>query len=659
MRRTFQSLFVHVAVGASLAIAPQLVLAQNSTTKAPQATTAASRRAAPTFEVAELSLTELQAAMTNGKTTSVAIVDAYLARIAAYDHAGPRINAIIRVNTRARVDAARLDTERRAGKVRGPLHGIPVILKDNYDTGDMPTTAGSLALAASQPAKDAFVVQRLRDAGAIIIAKANMHELAAGITTISSLGGQTKNPYDLARCPGGSSGGTGAAIAASFAAVGWGSDTCGSIRIPSALNNLFGLRPTQGMVSRSGIVPLSHTQDIGGPLARTATDLAIALDASIGIDSADAVTLVQSAHVTRFVASLDRNALRGARLGVFRNYFTDTDAEIADTIRSAIAIMKANGAEVIDVNVADFDSLMAGSSAINSETKFDLIEYLRTVPNAPVHSMRDILDGGLYDRALESRFRTVDSAVSLDSDVHRRALAKQAILRKRFDTLLDSLKLDALVFPTVRQKPTRIGDAQLGSTCQLSAHSGLPALNIPAGFTVDGLPIGMELLGRAFTDARLVALGYAFEQTGSRRRAPHSAPPLVNGRAPTPVAITTVAVGSAATARASFSFDETDGALAWRVALTGRSVSAVQAVVLRRSGTLTNGMGPDVRVIARLLGPDMRGAQGTAMLNRLERQALMTGGLTLSLYEAAHPSTPVSAALVYPAARRTASVNFP
>ena len=597
--------------------------------------------------------------MTSGKTTSVAIVDAYLARIAAYDHAGPRINAIIRVNARARADAARLDTERRAGQVRGPLHGIPVILKDNYDTGDMPTTAGSLALAASQPAKDAFVVQRLRDAGAIIIAKANMHELAAGITSISSLGGQTKNPYDLGRCPGGSSGGTGAAIAASFAAVGWGSDTCGSIRIPSALNNLFGLRPTQGMVSRSGIVPLSHTQDIGGPLARTATDLAIALDASIGIDSADAVTLVQASHPTHFVTSLDRNALRGARLGVFRNYFTDTDAEIADSIRSAIAVMKANGAEVMDVNVADFDSLMAGSSAINSETKFDLIEYLRTVPNAPVHSMRDILDGGLYDRALESRFRAVDSAVTLDSDVHRRALAKQAILRKRFDTLLDSLNLDALVFPTVRQKPARIGDVQLGSTCQLSAHSGLPALNVPVGFTQDGLPVGMELLGRAFTDTRLVAIGYAFEQTGSRRRAPHSAPPLEKGRAPTPVAITVVAVGNGATARASFRFEETDGTLAWNVAVTGKSAGAVQAVVLRRSGTLTNSTGADMRVIARLLGPDMQSAQGTATLSRLERRALMSGGLTLALYEQANPSTPVSAILVYPVSRRTALLNFP
>jgi Asp-tRNA(Asn)/Glu-tRNA(Gln) amidotransferase A subunit family amidase len=596
--------------------------------------------------VTEASLTELQTALTSGSLTSVALVDAYLARIAAYDHAGPSINAIIRINAKAHADAIRLDGERRAGKVRGPLHGIPIVLKDNYDTGDMPTSAGSLALATSQPARDAFVVKRLRDAGAIVLAKANMHELAAGITSISSLGGQTRNPYDLGRCPGGSSGGTGAAVAASFAAVGWGSDTCGSIRIPSAFNNLFGLRPTQGMVSRTGIVPLSHTQDIGGPLARTATDLAIALDATIGVDSADAETLTQLAHApSRFLASLDKNALRGARLGVFRNYFTDTDPEIADTIRAAIAVMRANGAEIVDVQVADFDSLMAGSSVINTETKFDLIDYLKTVPNAPVHSMREILDGGLYDRALESRFRTVDSAVTLDSDAHRRQLVKQAALRRRFDALLDSLNLDALVFPTVRQRPTRIGDVQLGSTCNLSAHTGLPALNVPAGFTADGLPVGLELLGRAFTDARLVALGYAFEQTGSRRRAPASAPPLVNGKAPSAIAFTTTMSDTANTVRATFRYDATLGALAWSATLAATS-RGVQAVVLRRRGAQASPTGADVRVVTRLLGPDMHTASGTVMLNRVERLALRQGTLMMALYDGAHPTKPVSVPLV-------------
>jgi Asp-tRNA(Asn)/Glu-tRNA(Gln) amidotransferase A subunit family amidase len=220
----------------------------------------------------------------------VQLVDAYLARIAAYDVGGPQLNAMIRLNPAARRDAAAMDAERAAGRVRGPLHGIPIILKDNYDVAGLTTSAGSLALTGNIPTADASIVRRLREGGAIILGQSNMHELAAGITNISSLGGQTRNPYDPRRCPGGSSGGTGVAIAASFAAVGWGSDTCGSIRIPAAYNSLYGLRPTQGMASRAGIVPLSHTQDVPGPLARTVTDLAIALDVTVGPDPADTGT---------------------------------------------------------------------------------------------------------------------------------------------------------------------------------------------------------------------------------------------------------------------------------------------------------------------------------------------------------------------------------
>jgi amidase len=241
-----------------------------------QPAVAQASRAHPAIDVYEASIADLQHAMEAGKATAVQLVDAYLARIAAYDREGPAINALIRMNPNARAEARQLDEERRQGHVRGPLHGIPIIIKDNFDTFDMPTSGGSLALANHQPKADAFIVHRLREAGAIIIGKSNMHELAAGITTISSLGGQTLNPYDPRRCPGGPSGGTGAAIAASFAAVGWGSDTCGSIRIRSAFGSLAGLRPTQGLVSRSGVMPLSHTQDIPGPLARTVSDLAIA-----------------------------------------------------------------------------------------------------------------------------------------------------------------------------------------------------------------------------------------------------------------------------------------------------------------------------------------------------------------------------------------------
>lgn len=600
--------------------------------------------AAP-IEVTEATIPQLRDAMASGRVTSAQLVELYLARIAAYDHAGPAINALIRINSKARADAARLDAERKQGKVRGPLHGIPVIIKDNYDTDDMPTSGGSLALANSQPAHDAFVVKKLRDAGAIILAKSNLHELAAGITSISSFGGQTRNPYEPTRCPGGSSGGTGAAIAASFATVGWGSDTCGSIRIPSAYGSLFGLRPTQGLVSRSGIIPLSSTQDIGGPLARTATDLAIALDVSVGYDAADTVTRVlQRMALPRFEAALDKNALRGARIGVFRSYFLDTDAEIADTVRAAIASMKAQGAVVVDVNLAEFDTLIANTSVIPIETKFDLARYLATVPNAPVHSLREILDRGLFDRALEVRFNASDTVSSLDTDRYRLALKRQANLRARFERLMDSLSLDALAYPTMRQKPVLVGEIQTGGTCNLSAQSGLPAISIPAGFMAEGLPVGLELMGRAFTDTKLVAYAYAFEQAGARRRAPSTTPALVRGAAPAPTRFAVRLTSKRDTANASLSFDATTNTLAWQVSLRGPG--STTAVVLRRhSLSSPSSVGNTSRVIARVLGPDMRAASGSMPLSSIERRALLEGRLSLALYDS-QQSTPLERAIL-------------
>ncbi len=266
-------------------------------------------------EVFEASIPDLQEAMADGRITAVQLVDAYLARISAYDQGGAALNSIVFLNPNARTQAAALDQERARSGARGPLHGIPIILKDNYDTADLPTSGGSIALAGMIPPDDAFQVRKLREAGAIILAKSNMHELAAGITTISSVGGQTRNPYDPSRNPGGSSGGTGAAIAASFAAIGWGSDTCGSIRIPASHHNLFGLRPTKGLSSIDGIIPLSHTQDVGGPLARTVTDLAIGLDATVGADPADPATRIMADRPPpRFVDGLDAEALKGVGL---------------------------------------------------------------------------------------------------------------------------------------------------------------------------------------------------------------------------------------------------------------------------------------------------------------------------------------------------------
>ena len=578
--------------------------------------------------VYEAGIPALQQAMTEGRTTSVALVDAYLARVAAYDQRGPALNAMIRLNPNARADASRLDAERRQGRVRGPLHGIPIILKDNFDTADLPTSGGSLALANHQPREDAFVVRRLREAGAVILGKSNMHELAAGITTISSLGGQTRNPYDPRRCPGGSSGGTGAAIAASFAAVGWGSDTCGSIRIPSAFGSLAGLRPTQGLVSRSGVMPLSHTQDIPGPLARTVQDLAIALDATVGPDPADTATRVLVGRaIPRFTDSLRADALRGARIGILTSYFTDADGEILDTVRAAIRAMKNAGADTVRVDIAGFDSLLAGTSVINFEHKFDMIDYLARTPGEPVTSIADILATGLESGALEARFRLADSLGTRDSDAYRRALARQVAIRARITSVMDSLQLDALVYPTMRRKPVLVGDPQLGSTCALSAQTGLPALSIPAGFTGDGLPVGIELLGRAFTDVRLVSLGYAFEQLGRRRRAPFSTPALTNGKAPAALALAAAAgVPSGRVVRASFAFDRSTGTLDYRVSVHGLPAAKVQAVVLVRRDDRGR-----ARVVERLSGPAVLSAAGSDAIGPADRDALVAGRLVLSL----------------------------
>ena len=596
----------------------------------------------PAFDVYEASVTDLQAAMKAGRTTSVALVDAYLARIAAYDKKGPEINAMVRLSPSARADARRMDDERRQGRVRGPLHGIPIILKDNFDTADLPTTGGALALANHQTKDDAFVVKKLRDAGAVIIGKANMHELAAGITTISSIGGQTHNPYDPRRCPGGSSGGTGAAIAASFAALGWGSDTCGSIRIPSAFGSLVGLRPTQGLVSRTGVMPLSHTQDIPGPLARTVTDLAIALDASVGVDPADSVTRVlEGRAVPRFTDSLSTTALRGARIGILTNYFTDADGEILDTVRSAIRAMKAAGADTVRVDVAQFDSLLANTSVINFEHKYDLIDYLARTPGERIKSLADMLASGLESEALEARIKLADSLGTRDSPAYRRALARQAVARARIIAVMDSLGVDALVYPTMRRKPVFVGDPQLGSTCGLSAQTGLPALSFQAGFTSDGLPVGIELLGRPFADVRLVSIAYAFEQLGPRRRAPYSTPRLVNGRAPSSIAFTTSAPGAnGAATRANFTFDPTTSTLRYDVHVSGVPAPRIVAVTLRRRDARGA-----TRVAHLLAGPNVSASSGSVVLSMVNRNALLDGQLVMSAAVNGAPTAEVRVAV--------------
>ena len=576
--------------------------------------------------VVEATIGELQRGMSEGRFTALDLTRAYLARITAYDQQGPALNSLVRVNSAAERDARAMDAERRAGKVRGPLHGIPVIIKDNYNTADMPTTGSTLALATFTPTEDAFIVKRLRDAGAVILGKSNLHELAAGITSVSSMGGQTRNPYDPRRCPGGSSGGTGAAIAASFAVVGWGSDTCGSIRIPAAFGSLFGLRPTSGLVSRSGVIPLSHTQDVIGPLARTVTDLAIALDITVGRDTADAATSVlDGRELPGFTASLDKDALRGTRIGILRNYMTGTDGDIADTIRSTAQAMRALGAEVMEVTFPGLDTLIAGSGVIPYEFKWDLMDFLAKYPGAPVHSLREIIERGLHHEALDGTFRIRDSISTRNSEPYRNALAKQATLKARLVAFLDSARLDALVYPTMQRRPVFVGEAQPGTTCSLSAQSGLPALSLPAGFTNDGLPVGLEMMGRPFEDAKLVAMAYAFERSpgGVRRRPPLTTPPLRNGRAPA-AQLYRARPGSA---NVTFRFDALRNELHYTISVPASTRNSL-AIVLRRTDPASTGT-PRVRVVQRLIGPGVRVATGVIPLGELDRRALADARLDI------------------------------
>jgi Asp-tRNA(Asn)/Glu-tRNA(Gln) amidotransferase A subunit family amidase len=596
------------------------------------------------FDVHEKGIVELQEAQTAGRVTAVGLVRAYLARIDAYDQAGPALNAIVTLNPKAIEDAEALDRERAQRGPRGPLHGIPVLVKDNYDTAGMPTSGGTLGLAVLQPAADAFQVQKLRAAGAVILGKTTMHELAAGITTISSYTGQTRNPYDLLRVPGGSSGGTGAAVAASFAAAGMGSDTCGSIRIPAANQNLVGLRATRGLSSRTGVMPLSDTQDVAGPLARSVTDLAIVLDATVGADPADAITKNAAAHVPRsYRDGFAAATLKGARIGVLKALMSTgpEDDEVAGLVTKALDQMKAQGAEVVDAVVPGLDDLLRDGSVIADEFKFDLAAYLAKQPNAPVTSLGEILERGLYHDQLEATFRLRNSPAVRESEHYRQALVKRRALAEAVTATLEGQKLDVLVYPTLRRKPTLIGEAQIGTTCQLSASTGFPAISMPAGFTVDGLPVGLEMLGGAFTEPRLLNLAYAWERAATPRRAPWSTPPLVDGKAPAARAIAaTVGQAPGAVASVKGSYAGTTGALTFDVAATGPG--RVTALALHRM----DGERPGA-IVAHLLRAGQTRGTGTLTLRGRDREDLVAGRLALRLYTDATPlgSAPVRVTL--------------
>lgn len=573
---------------------------------------------AQSFEVAEASITDLQRAMAEGRATSKSLVQAYLKRIEAFDTHGPKLNSLILLNPKALQEAEALDKERAAKGPRGPLHGIPIIVKDNYSTTDMQTTAGSMALFGFVPSADAFQIKKLREAGAVILGKSNLHELASGITTISSAGGQTLNPYDPTRNPGGSSGGTGAAIAASLAAVGMGSDTCGSIRIPSSQNNLVGLRPTKGLSSIAGIVPLSTTQDTGGPLARTVEDLAIVLDATIGEDPADPATVKPGQVRPLFRDALKTGSLKGARIGVLEPLFGDStdDQEVIKLIRTAVEDMKKRGAVSVTIAMPELTAALTMNSLIGFEFAEDLAGYLKQYGPAQVSSLKEIMDKGLYHAQLETNFRLRVNSPGRDSEDYRKAQAKRAAVTAMILKLMDEQKLDALVYPTMKRVPAKVGEVQPGSNCQMSPSTGFPAISIPAGFTASGLPVGVELFGRPFDDGKLVSYAFDYEQATHHRKAPALTPAL-GTRSSLPLITWKI---SADNISASFTLDPATNELQYSISAKGNTLAAT----LHRASK--EGPGPVIFVLANHPFTQLNGSE---TLSPQDRARLFETGLYL------------------------------
>jgi Asp-tRNA(Asn)/Glu-tRNA(Gln) amidotransferase A subunit family amidase len=490
------------------------------------------------FSVQESSLLEIREALRAGEVTCRHLAELYLERIGAYDKKGPAINSILSLNPRALEIADALDADLRGGAMK-PLHCVPLAVKDNLDTADMPTTAGSAALAGSAPSRDAAVVARLRESGALILAKTNLHEFALAGMTLSSLGGQTLNPYDLSRTPGGSSGGTGAAVAASFAAAGLGSDTMNSVRSPASANGLVGVRPTRGLLSRAGLVPCSFTQDAVGPIARTVSDAALLLDAMAGYDPEDPSTAlgVGMGPGAPYASLLKRGALKGARLGVVRTFFGagPEHEEVNAVMRRALDALAREGAVLVDVVDPAFDSdaLHDSLDVQRFEFRRDMNAYLeRLGPGAPAHSLAEIVASGKTHPACRE---FLADALSRENGTAEPGYKDRRVgiedLRARVADRMARDRLDALVYPHQKRLAVPVTDkVQAGRNGILASLIGYPAVTVPAGFSPPterapiGVPVGLEFLGRAWSEPLLLSLARDFEAATRARRPPRSTP---------------------------------------------------------------------------------------------------------------------------------------
>jgi len=481
--------------------------------------------------MAEQTIALIHAAMQRGELTSRQLVETCLNRIEAYDQYGPKLNAVIRINPRAIRLAEELDEALRRQGMVGPLHGIPILLKDNIDTADMKTTAGSVCLANHQPVRDAFLVRKLKAAGAIMLAKVNLHEFAVWGETASSLGGQTLNPYDLSRTPGGSSGGTGAAVAAGFGVAGIGTDTVNSVRSPASANCLVGIRPTTGLVSRSGLVPYSDTQDTAGPIAGTVSDAALLLDVMAGYDPEDARTAygVGQTGPDNYLAATVNPQLIGRRIGVLRSLFGEGEepAQVNAAIEACISAMRSLGAEFVELTEnVDSAGLARDVSVHLHELERDLDSYLRRLgPEASVHSLRDVLACGRFHPGIGDNLRQAVSLNTENLDYYKR-LQKQEQLRGKLLKVMADYQLDAFVFPHQQGLVVKVGQTQVGRNGVLASVVGFPSIAIPAGFSVPtntaplGVPIGIEFIGRPWSERCLLGIAAALEQAKPVRRLP-------------------------------------------------------------------------------------------------------------------------------------------
>jgi amidase len=517
---------------------------------------------AATLDLTSATIEQLDAAMASGKLTSEQLVKLYLKRIDTYDKQGPAINAVITLNPKALEVARALDKERKLKGPRGPLHGIPVVLKDNYDTFDLPTTAGSQLLAGSIPPDDAYVVKKLRDAGAVIVAKLNLSEFAgsggsvSGATDpailkagavpngFSSMGLQTHNPHDLLRGPAGSSGGTGAAIAAGFAQFGLGTDTGGSIRGPSSANGIVGLKPTRGLMSRDGIVPLALSFDTGGPMARSVYDIAVALSAITGVDAADAATQASfGKYQTDYTRFLKTGSLKGARIGIGRD-FMGRDKGTDAVVEAAIVTLKKLGAEVVDVKYPGYVIQAKGviyNELVSSEFKAQITEYLHTLKPGFPASFDEIVakanDPATGYRSPEKAFAlkyTASIARDLNDPVYL-AIKNDMLPAVKAGVLavFEKYQLDAIVYPTSPRPaslivpetpPTAAAGGE--SATNIANETGFPDLIVPAGMTPQGLPVTISFFGPAWSEAKLLAYGYDFEQATKAIKVPKYTPVL-------------------------------------------------------------------------------------------------------------------------------------